>query len=77
MPSVRGTRYKRGMLPGALRSAPCRPWRCSSAPRARDAWTSPQPLYVGASRAVFSIAGDNAGNAFAVLAGDSATGRCC
>src|SRR4051794_28927531 len=36
-----------------------------------QAWSQPQPLYTGAARNVFSVAGDNAGNAFAVLAGES------
>ena len=39
--------------------------------RERRPGASPQPLYIGASRDVFAVAGDNAGNAFAVLAGES------
>ncbi len=37
-----------------------------------QAWTSPQTFYAGAARDVFLIAGDPAGNAFAVLAGETA-----
>ncbi len=34
-------------------------------------WSTPQPFYTGAARDVFSIAGDPAGNAFAIIVGES------
>ena len=51
--------------------------RCCSRSRsllpAREAraWSTPTPFYTGAAREVFSIGGDPAGNAFAVIAGES------
>lgn len=36
-----------------------------------SAWSTPQPFFMGAGRDVFSIAGDPAGNAFAVIVGES------
>ena len=72
MPSVRGTRTKRGMRRRLPRIGARRPRRCSYAPRARRPGPARSRSSWAPSRTVFSIAGDNSGNALAVLAGESA-----
>src|SRR4051794_14452950 len=66
-----GTRTKRGTrrrLPRIGMLAVLGLLACAAS---AQAWSQPSPVFTGAARTVFSVAGDNFGNAFAVLAGES------
>ena len=71
MPFHPGTRTKRGMRRRLPRIGMLAGLGLLTSAASAQAWSQPSAVFTGAARTVFSVAGDNSGNAFAVLAGES------